>query len=104
MYHGLDASWLEHTGVIMAEGYVFRLLRRMGAAAFAKDDEFARQHGWQVSHGRLGLSRTYRHPGFDQMASCPTCCGTGSAGETECAQCSGTGRIGRRQVPTDRGY
>jgi hypothetical protein len=87
----------------MAESYVIRLLRRMGAA-FARDDEFARQHGWQVSHGRLGLSRTYRHPGFDQLASCPICGGTGSADETECAQCSGTGRVERRQIPTDRGH
>jgi hypothetical protein len=88
----------------MAESYVIRLLRRMGAAAFAKNDDFARRQGWQIGHGRLGLSRTYRHPGFDELASCPVCDGTGSAGETECPECSGTGRVDRRQISTDRGH
>ena len=91
-------------GVIMAESYVVRLLRRIGATAFAKDDRFARQQGWQIGHGRLGLSRTYRHPGFDDLASCLVCGGTGSADETTCAQCCGTGRISRSQILSDGGH
>lgn len=89
----------------MAESYVVRLLRRIGAAAFAQDDNFARQQGWEVRPGRLGLSRTYRHRGFDELASCPTCRGTGSADETECAPCSGTGRVKlQRQAPSGRDH
>jgi DnaJ-class molecular chaperone len=88
----------------MAESYVIRQLRRMGMTAFAKDDEFARQHGWQISLGRLGLSRTYRHPGFDELASCLACDGTGLADETTCVPCSGTGRVNRREVPSNGGH
>lgn len=88
----------------MADSYVIRLLRRMGAAAFARDDEFARRQGWRVRHGRLGLSRTYRHPAFDELATCPMCDGAESANDTECTHCSGTGRVRQRRVPTDRGH
>lgn len=89
----------------MAESYVIRLLQRIGAATFGKGDNFARQQGWEVRHSRLGLRRTYRHPGFDKLTSCPMCRGTGSVSKTECGLCSGTGRVElRRQIPTDRGH
>ncbi len=89
----------------MAESYVIRLLRRIGAAVFRKDDEFARQQGWEITEGRFGLSRTYRHPGFNELASCPVCRGIGSIAGTPCARCSGTGRVRlRRQVPADGGH
>lgn len=69
------------------------VLGRIGRSAFRADDGFARQHGWQVTSGRLGLTRTYRHPGFDQLASCPDCHGSGLLADAGCDRCSGTGRI-----------
>lgn len=104
MYYGLDASWPGRTGVIMAHSFVIRLLRRMGAAASASDDESARRQGWQITQGPLGLSRIYRHPGFGELATCPTCDGSGSANDTECTRCLGTGRVRQRRVPTERGH
>lgn len=89
----------------MAESYVIRLLQRIGAAAFSKDDNFARAQGWEVRRSRLGLSRSYRHPGFDQLASCPMCRGTGAVSEAACSLCSGAGRVRlRSQTLADRGH
>jgi len=89
----------------MAESYVISLLRRIGAAVFRKDDDFARQQGWEITEGRFGLSRSYRDPRFNELASCPVCGGTGSAGKTRCARCSGTGRVRlRREIPADGGH
>ena len=77
----------------MAETSLIDLLRRLGLAAFRTDDEFARQHGWQVAAGRLGLSRTYRDPRFDGLARCSDCHGSGRYADAACDRCSGTGRV-----------
>ena len=76
-----------------AQDLIVGLLGRIGHRAFRADDEFARQHGWQVSTGRLGLTRTYRHPGFNRLASCPECYGSGLIAGAGCDRCSGTGRV-----------
>jgi hypothetical protein len=77
----------------MAGSFVVAPLRRIGQALFHKDDEFARRQGWQVQAGRLGLSRAYRHPGFDGLARCPQCYGSGTRLDTDCDRCSGSGRV-----------
>jgi hypothetical protein len=74
---------------------MLRLLRGFGQRLYANDDLRADQHGWQVTHRRGGLSRTYRDPRFDQFRGCAECGGTGAgwrAGQT-CGSCNGTGRI-----------
>ncbi len=73
--------------------FVAGLLRRAGEAIFRADEEFARNQGWHVEKGRLGLSRTVRHPGFDRLARCPQCSGGGRGGQADCFRCGGTGRI-----------
>lgn len=77
----------------MAGEFAVALLRRIGQALFRADDEFARGQGWQVQQGRFGLSRAYRHPGFDGLAGCPDCCGSGSRRDAGCGRCAGTGRV-----------
>jgi hypothetical protein len=69
------------------------LLGRIGHRAFRADDEFALQHGWRVRSDRLGLRRTYRHPGFNRLASCSDCHGSGLLADSRCDRCSGTGRV-----------
>ncbi len=73
--------------------FVVGLLRRAGERIFRADDQFARHQGWGVEKGRFGLSRTYRHPGFDRLAACPLCSGRGQLEDTDCSRCAGTGRI-----------
>jgi hypothetical protein len=77
----------------MARRFAVDLLRRIGRSLFRKDDEFAREHGWQVQVGRFGLSRAYRHPGFDGLAGCPDCRGSGSRRGADCDRCAGIGRV-----------
>ena len=73
--------------------FIEGLLQRIGQRAFRADDEFALQYGWQITSDRLGLRRTYRHPGFDRLAGCPDCQGSGLLADVRCDQCAGTGRV-----------
>ena len=82
-----------NSGWVMVRTFPVRLLWRIGQAAFRQSDEYARRHGWRIEAGRFGLSRTYRHPGFDQFASCPDCGGSGLLVDVRCDRCSGTGRV-----------
>jgi hypothetical protein len=41
-----------------------RRLGEFGGWLFRSEDALARQHGWLVERGRLGLSRTYRDERF----------------------------------------
>jgi RecJ-like exonuclease len=69
-------------------------MRRMGGRLFAVHDAQARQHGWQITLQRGGLSRSYRDPRFDLLVTCPDCRGTGiGAGDGQCHGCPGTGRL-----------
>lgn len=77
----------------MTEPFVAGLLRRIGDALFRADDELAQRQDWQVHIGRFGLSRTYRHPGFDRLTRCPDCRGAGRRFDADCDRCSGTGRV-----------
>ena len=77
----------------MAGGFAVDLLRRIGEALFRSNDEFARQRGWHIQNGRFGLSRAYRHPGFDGLAGCPDCRGSGARPGAGCGRCAGTGRV-----------
>lgn len=77
----------------MAGGFVGALLRGVGRALFRRDDEYARQRGWQIQAGRFGMSRAYRHPDFDRLAACPDCLGEGSLAGADCGRCAGTGRV-----------
>ena len=86
----------------MAQFSVTGLLRRLGEALFRRDDELARQQGWEIETGRLGLSRTYMHPGFRRLARCPDCQGRGERMGSSCETCAGTGRVTLPQ-PSIRG-
>jgi hypothetical protein len=78
------------------------VLGRIGQRAFRADDEFALLHGWQVTPDRLGLRRTYRHPGFNRLASYADCHGSGLLADARCERCSGTGRVTLGQCSTAR--
>ena len=52
----------------MAGKFGIRLLDRVGQEFFRAYDEFARQHGWQLTVSRFGLSRVYRDARFDLLA------------------------------------
>jgi hypothetical protein len=69
------------------------LLRSAGDQLFSADDARAIARGWQIAPGKRGLSRTYRDPRFDALASCDQCHGSGGAADQSCARCSGTGRV-----------
>ena len=68
-------------------------LRSAGNRIFLADDARAVASGWQITQGKLGLSRTYRDPRFDALAACDQCYGSGKNRDQRCARCSGTGRI-----------
>jgi hypothetical protein len=76
------AAWLAHR------------VEAAGNSLFRENDALARRHGWHIGAGHAGLSRVYRDPRFDQLASCRRCRGRGS-GETgePCPGCLGTGRV-----------
>jgi DnaJ-class molecular chaperone len=65
----------------------------VGARIFLVDDALAHAHGWQVTAGRSGLSRSYRDPRFDLLARCPDCSGYGVTDGKSCHRCAATGRI-----------
>jgi hypothetical protein len=77
---------------------LWRLVRcgtsAIGRRIFWSSDRQAHQHGWQVIPRYGGLSRTYRDPRFDYLATCMTCNGRGRnpRGST-CSDCQGTGRV-----------
>jgi hypothetical protein len=85
-----------------ARDFIEELLERTGQRAFRADDEFALQHGWQITTRRMGLRRTYRHPGFNLLASCPDCHGSGLLADASCDRCSRTGRVTLGQCSTAR--
>lgn len=68
-------------------------IRSAGRRLFLADDARAIASGWQITHGRWGLSRTYRDPRFDMLASCAVCGGEGKTADRPCTRCAGTGRI-----------
>ena len=82
--------------------WLARCAEAAGASLFREDDAMARKHGWHIEARSGGLSRVYRDPRFDRLASCPQCHGSGSREVGEpCPGCQGTGRVtlGRRPVP-----
>lgn len=88
----------------MANRSMTEFPRRIGQALFRRDDKFAWRQGWQIQTGRLGLNRTYRHPGFERLTRCPDCHGSRQRGDTDCGRCCGTGRVALgRPFPTARG-
>jgi hypothetical protein len=68
-------------------------MRSAGNRIFLGDDARAIDSGWQITQGKLGLSRTYRDPRFDALCACDKCYGSGRAADQRCHRCSGTGRI-----------
>jgi hypothetical protein len=60
---------------------------------FIADDTRAIANGWQITPGKLGLTRTYRDPRFDSLTASDQCGGSGETADQPCARCSGTGRI-----------
>lgn len=77
-------------------------LRALGDRVFARDDQAARAHGWQISQRHGGLTRRYRDPRFDWLSGCPWCHGSGG-GQRECTVCQGTGRLCRPVRPSRAG-
>jgi hypothetical protein len=74
--------------------WLARCVKAAGDSLFRENDALARRHGWHIEAGRTGLSRAYRDPRFDCLASCPQCHGRGSCPTGEsCPGCLGTGRI-----------
>jgi hypothetical protein len=68
-------------------------VRSAGDRMFCAEDTRAIANGWQITRGKLGLSRTYRDPRFDALAACDQCDGSGETADQPCARCAGTGRI-----------
>lgn len=67
--HHADADESERAGLHhLLPAVVVDQLRQLGDALYRHDDELARARGWRVTAGKLGLTRTYRHPGFDRLS------------------------------------
>jgi hypothetical protein len=80
-----------------------RRLNAFGSKIFQADDRRARDRGWQITSRHGGLSRRYRDPRFDFLASCTTCNGRGcNARGVTCSDCDGTGRIVLASAATSR--
>ena len=47
------------------------LLHAIGDRLHRDNDQWARQHGWQVTARHGGMSRSYRDPRFDQLMDNP---------------------------------
>jgi hypothetical protein len=56
----------------IALSWLIGLPRRAGARLFARNDEEAGWHGWQVTETWGGLGRQYRDPRFDALRLDPT--------------------------------
>jgi hypothetical protein len=56
----------------VALSWLIGLPRRAGARLFARNDEEAGWHGWQVTETLGGLGRQYRDPRFDALRLDPT--------------------------------
>jgi hypothetical protein len=74
------------------------LAETAGDRLFARDDQIARGHGWQVIALTGGLRRRYRDPRFDTLSECPECEGGGYVGGEPCSSCQATGRV-TRELP-----
>jgi hypothetical protein len=76
------------------------LIAAVGDIVFLANDEEAYWRGWTIERRYAGLSRRYRNPLFDTLASCPHCRGWGiTPDESSCVKCSGTGRVTVDQPP-----
>lgn len=49
----------------LISGWLSTQLRAIGDKLFREDDSTARKNGWEIEHGRLGLSRTYHDRRFN---------------------------------------
>jgi hypothetical protein len=56
----------------IAVSWLIGLPRRAGTRLFARNDEEASWHGWQVTETWGGLGRQYRDPRFDALRLDPT--------------------------------
>jgi hypothetical protein len=74
------------------ESALARVRRKLASMLFREDDEFARDQGWQIQTSRFGLSRTYRHPGFEMFASSPDRSSLGPCEDADCSCCVGIGQ------------
>jgi hypothetical protein len=76
-------------------------VRAAGGRLFCQDDSRARQHGWEVEHGRLGLSRAYRDSRFISMG--PTCSSAAGTGDRGVSPGAGAAQRGGIRVPDANG-
>jgi hypothetical protein len=76
-------------------GWLARFIQAAGGRLFAKHDQEAAEHGWQITRRQRGLGRSYRDPRFGTLIACPHCDGSGAAGREPCGPCGGTGRTTR---------
>jgi hypothetical protein len=88
----------------MAQTSVTAFLRRIGRALFRDDEEFARQCGWQIQVGRFGLSRAYRHRGFEVLARGRERCSSGRCRDADCGRCASTDAMLGRPSAGGRGW
>ena len=73
--------------------WLIRLIEAAGDRLFRSDDQWAKDHDWQITKRHRGLSRSYRDPRFDTLYACLQCGGSGRTDRRPCAECEGTGRV-----------
>ena len=73
--------------------WLIRLIEAAGDRLFRSDDQWAKDHDWQITKRHRGLSRSYRDPRFDTLYPCFQCGGSGRTDRERCAECEGTGRV-----------
>jgi hypothetical protein len=74
------------------------LPRRLGDRLFAMNDAEAYWRTWRITSTHGGLGRRYHDLGFDALAECPKCQGSGLTADQPCPPCQGTGRTGSGEV------
>ena len=74
--------------------WIARCIRQLGDLVFAREDQEATWHAWDVERRDAGLGRRYRDRRFQALVPCPRCHRVSTVADgADCPQCSAADRL-----------